>query len=492
VNGGIARLVPTDLHETLAAQQDAWRRLEKARGRYEVPWEVVLGLPEDPRVRSSLEWLRAVLKNRGPCRVLELGAGRGWATRALADDGHRVVASDLSDDPHIGLGCAMRRRHETGKPFACVLTPAETLPFRPASFDCVFCFATLRHIVDLERVFTEAARVLRPGGFFVALQEPFRGVLTSQVQWFQDSVLYRAARGWIVGKLPDRTSPQLLKVRASVGATVYDLCRRVPFCVAAGAAAGLDTTILPAPVLHSIPPNLKLSPAVHNGGAPEWLDGMAVAYGLDVARFRATIEQAQRSMELELIPALLAHWTLVNNCDGFLIGIRNGEQRFVEPQPCRQLDPLFLASAPQGLLPVYGIYAEEGPRDDRYFWTQPQAGFLVPGTSSVEMTITCPTRYFRSESIRVEFRIEGERTPVSVFSVLPGKTVTLKVPIPKPMADRPSLLLRLTANLGFLPSDFDPRIRDTRLLALQLRHVRARQVSADGVQVLLQEIRDNR
>src|SRR5262249_26030507 len=161
-------------------------------------------------------------------------------------------------------------------------------------FDCVFCFATLRHIVDLERVLKEVGRVLRPGGFFVAFQEPFRGLLTSQRQWYQDSFLYRLTRGWLDGKFPENTNPELLQMRASLGTTVYDLARRVPYCVALGQAAGLQTTVLPCAVLALLAPDLK---AIRNR---DWLDAFGAAYGLDLELLRSRVDSVCREQDLDL------------------------------------------------------------------------------------------------------------------------------------------------------------------------------------------------
>jgi len=45
-----------------------------------------------------------------------------------------------------------------------VRAPAESLPFRSAAFDVVYCFSTLEHVADAARALAEMARVLRPGG----------------------------------------------------------------------------------------------------------------------------------------------------------------------------------------------------------------------------------------------------------------------------------------------------------------------------------------
>jgi SAM-dependent methyltransferase len=495
VNHGIIRAVRPEWLETIGDQQDAWRRLEKARGRLELPWESVLQLPDVPRVRSSLEWLRKMLQSRGVCRVLELGAGRGWATRRLAEDGHQAVASDISDDAQIGLGCAMRQCTHTSGQFGCVQAPAEALPFRPQSFDCVFCCATLRHVPDLERVFREVSRVLRPGGFFVALDEPFRGILTSQVQWFQDSALYRLARGWIIGNLPDDASPELQWMRVSVGTTLYDQCRRVPFCIAAAAAAGLQMTVLPAPVLSSLSPDLQRIKGAEEGVVSEWLDALSAAYDMDAAGMRSAVEFAHHSLGFDLGPPLLGYWTLVGNGDGVMLGKKGNDgvasapaQQSIEPERMRQLDLLFLAYASQGIVPIYGFYPMEGSAEDRYCWIEPEAAFLMPAAESIELTATCPPSHIRSEPALLEFRLEEERTPLAVLMMRPGKTIHVKVPLPPAPAHRPALLVRLRTNLGFLPSDFDPRVQDTRLLGLQLRSIRARRISPDAVPNLLKNL----
>ncbi len=95
-------------------------------------------------------------------RVLELGPGYGITTRWLSEHGgdltavevDPVLAKDLRAqfpdvDVHEGDGAA--------------------LPFADETFDAVVCFTMLHHVPSPEhqdRLFAEAARVLRPGGVF--------------------------------------------------------------------------------------------------------------------------------------------------------------------------------------------------------------------------------------------------------------------------------------------------------------------------------------
>src|SRR5262249_52847857 len=149
VEDGVVQALPPDLRPFLEAEQQAWRRVAGAAGAPALSPEDLLALPEEPLTRGLLDWLKSALAAPGRCPVLELGAGRGWAARALAADGHQVVATDLLDDAAIGLGCAVRLRAASGHWFACVRARAEALPFQPESFDCIFCFATLQHVHDL-------------------------------------------------------------------------------------------------------------------------------------------------------------------------------------------------------------------------------------------------------------------------------------------------------------------------------------------------------
>jgi SAM-dependent methyltransferase len=93
--------------------------------------------------------------------VLELGCGAAQWSAALAATGARCVGIDLSI---VQLGHARAHTAAAGVSVALSLANAESLPFRPAAFDIVFCDHGAMSFCDPMRTLPEVARVLRPGG----------------------------------------------------------------------------------------------------------------------------------------------------------------------------------------------------------------------------------------------------------------------------------------------------------------------------------------
>ncbi|MFN0161663.1 MAG: class I SAM-dependent methyltransferase [Burkholderiales bacterium] len=124
------------------------------------------------RFRASTEWIETRRFLPGsPGLALEVGAGRGIASYALASGGWQVTA--LEPDPSIVVGAGAIRDlcARTGALIRIHGSSGEELPFSSERFDLVYCRAVLHHARDLRRMCAEASRVLRPGGSFVAVRE---------------------------------------------------------------------------------------------------------------------------------------------------------------------------------------------------------------------------------------------------------------------------------------------------------------------------------
>ncbi|MBK5964915.1 malonyl-[acyl-carrier protein] O-methyltransferase BioC [Thiocystis minor] len=99
-----------------------------------------------------------------PQRILDLGAGTGYAVGALHRRYRRARVMAL-DFAHGMLLQARKRGGWLRRPW-CVCADAEALPLADGAVDLIVSNATLQWC-DLERAFGECLRVLRPGGLFL-------------------------------------------------------------------------------------------------------------------------------------------------------------------------------------------------------------------------------------------------------------------------------------------------------------------------------------
>jgi len=108
---------------------------------------------------------------RKPGHALDLGAGRGISSYALARDGWQVTALEPDPSRLVGAG-AIRALAEQGRLSITVSEEyGEKLPFPDESFEVVYGRQVLHHAYDLPALCREAARVLKPGGRFIATRE---------------------------------------------------------------------------------------------------------------------------------------------------------------------------------------------------------------------------------------------------------------------------------------------------------------------------------
>jgi SAM-dependent methyltransferase len=104
-------------------------------------------------------------------QALDLGAGRGISSFALAQAGWNVTALEPDASAIVGTGAIESLACEAGLSIHPVQQYAESLPFRDMSFDLVYGRQVLHHAHDLRRVCAEIWRVLKPGGRLIATRE---------------------------------------------------------------------------------------------------------------------------------------------------------------------------------------------------------------------------------------------------------------------------------------------------------------------------------
>jgi len=126
---------------------------------------------------DEVRWVRA-LKNMVPPRlahfdryvtwegaeVLDLGCAGGFMAEAMHDLGARVHGIDPAAE---AIAAARAHAEATGRDIAYSVGRGEALPYPDARFDAVVCVDVLEHVEDWPALLAEAARVLRPGGWFL-------------------------------------------------------------------------------------------------------------------------------------------------------------------------------------------------------------------------------------------------------------------------------------------------------------------------------------
>jgi demethylmenaquinone methyltransferase/2-methoxy-6-polyprenyl-1,4-benzoquinol methylase len=112
---------------------------------------------------NAVLWRVATVKAVDPKpseRVLDIAAGTGTSSAALAKSGAAVTALDFS----AGMIAVGRERHPE---IEFVEADATDLPFEDEIFDAVTISFGLRNIVDVPKALSEMFRVLKPGGRLV-------------------------------------------------------------------------------------------------------------------------------------------------------------------------------------------------------------------------------------------------------------------------------------------------------------------------------------
>lgn len=109
-----------------------------------------------------IQTVRALAPETGE-RILDIAAGTGTSSAAIARAGADVVAADFSP----GMIEVGRRKHPK---IEFVQADAMALPFRTGEFDAVTISFGLRNVRDPRKALKEMYRVLKPGGRLVVCE----------------------------------------------------------------------------------------------------------------------------------------------------------------------------------------------------------------------------------------------------------------------------------------------------------------------------------
>lgn len=113
---------------------------------------------------SFLPWQRS-------WKVLDIGCGDGAVLKRILERCPEGMACGVDLSPESVAFARRRNRRELGARCFVEQGSAEHLPCASETFDAAVAFETVYFWPDLPRAFTEVARVLRPGGYFLIVCE---------------------------------------------------------------------------------------------------------------------------------------------------------------------------------------------------------------------------------------------------------------------------------------------------------------------------------
>lgn len=134
--------------------------------------DVALGYDRTNSVLSagnSYLWRIATTRALNPQpgeKILDLAAGTGTSSAAIARSGAHVVAADFSE----GMLEVGRNKHGKNPLIEFVHADAMALPFPENTFDAVTISFGLRNVADPHKALSEMFRVTKPGGRIVVCE----------------------------------------------------------------------------------------------------------------------------------------------------------------------------------------------------------------------------------------------------------------------------------------------------------------------------------
>ncbi|MER9072681.1 class I SAM-dependent methyltransferase [Mesorhizobium sp. M0904] len=108
---------------------------------------------------------------RKPGRALDLGAGNGILSYAMAREGWSVTAVEPDPSALVGAAAIRTLAEKTGTRIDVIEAFGEAIPLSAAGYDLVVARQVLHHAHDLPAFCREVARLSRDGAMFLSLRD---------------------------------------------------------------------------------------------------------------------------------------------------------------------------------------------------------------------------------------------------------------------------------------------------------------------------------
>ncbi len=184
VHDGILDILINPSQEILN-EQTGWTQLEQMVVNTD---ELMLSLPDGigehkaawQSQAENFHYLWSQVQLTGGETVLDLGAGRCWATRYFARQKCNAVGLDVLLTRYVGLKTADVYLEKESVYFDRICGDMHQIPLRKNAFDIVFMAATLHHSADIQATLQQVYDVLKPNGRLIMVNEPVVGMFASK------------------------------------------------------------------------------------------------------------------------------------------------------------------------------------------------------------------------------------------------------------------------------------------------------------------------
>jgi ubiquinone/menaquinone biosynthesis C-methylase UbiE len=121
--------------------------------------------------RETFELIKS-LNSKNNLSILDIGAGNGISSVALALEGMNVVALEPDPSDSIGAGAIEKMKLEYQLDnLKIIICFGEDMPFDDESFDIVYARQTMHHASNLEKFTKSIYRVLKPNGILITTRD---------------------------------------------------------------------------------------------------------------------------------------------------------------------------------------------------------------------------------------------------------------------------------------------------------------------------------